>query len=198
MDANNQVRSSIGRFDRRWNIRTRCRPVPGLAPHTVAGTCLPDLLPLLAADHWVQMVFTVLASLKLREHYRQALETAGDRTPVVVTSTWSPYRWQVRAWLTGCVRADLGLLPQEESWRAALVAADVVIGDYGSVTGYAAGIGVPVLLTADRPARCCPRARPESSPGWLRTGSRASRWCRCCAAWCEPTRRRPTHRSGTC
>jgi hypothetical protein len=40
------------------------------------------------------------------------------------------------------------LLPAAEGWRGALVAADVVIGDHGSVTFYAASLGVPVLLAA--------------------------------------------------
>jgi hypothetical protein len=56
--------------------------------------------------------------------------------------------WQVRAWLADCLRAGLLLLPPEEGWRAALVAADVVVGDYGSVTRYGAAIGTPVMLAA--------------------------------------------------
>nr|WTB08271.1 hypothetical protein OG546_31050 [Streptomyces antimycoticus] len=59
--------------------------------------------------------------------------------------------WQVRAWLADCLRAGLLLLPPEEGWRAALVAGDVVIGDYGSVTSYGAAIGVPVMLAASLP-----------------------------------------------
>jgi hypothetical protein len=54
--------------------------------------------------------------------------------------------WQVRAWYADGLRNGLGLIPPEEGWRAALTAADVVIGDHGSVTCYAASIGVPVLL----------------------------------------------------
>lgn len=42
-------------------------------------------------------------------------------------------------------------MPPEEGWRAALVASDVVIGDYGSVTSYAAAIGAPVMLAASLP-----------------------------------------------
>ncbi|TCO60555.1 hypothetical protein [Actinocrispum wychmicini] len=56
--------------------------------------------------------------------------------------------WQVRAWLADSVRAGLVLVPPEDGWRAALVAADLVIGDYGSVTQYAAAIHRPVLLAA--------------------------------------------------
>ncbi|WP_027946963.1 hypothetical protein [Amycolatopsis taiwanensis] len=58
-------------------------------------------------------------------------------------------RRQVRAWLEDCLCAGLGLVPPEEGWRAALIAADFVIGDYGSVTGYAAGLGTPLLLAAE-------------------------------------------------
>jgi hypothetical protein len=55
-------------------------------------------------------------------------------------------RWQVRAWLADCLRRGLILLPPEDGWRSALVAANHLIGDYGSVTSFAAGIGTPVLL----------------------------------------------------
>ncbi|WP_324612846.1 hypothetical protein [Streptomyces specialis] len=55
---------------------------------------------------------------------------------------------QVRAWLDGARRAGLALIPPLEAWRQALIAADCVIGDHGSVTYYAAAIGRPVLLAA--------------------------------------------------
>ncbi len=63
---------------------------------------------------------------------------------------WSHHSlWQVQAWLADSLRSGLTLLRPEGSWRAALIAADHVIGDYGSVTGYASGIGKPVLLAVD-------------------------------------------------
>ncbi|MEV4742043.1 hypothetical protein [Streptomyces sp. NPDC049555] len=57
--------------------------------------------------------------------------------------------WQVRAWLAPCLRAGL-LLPAPESdvWKAALPAADAFIGDHGSLTLYAAALGIPGLLGA--------------------------------------------------
>ena len=55
---------------------------------------------------------------------------------------------QVRAWLDRAVRAGLLLVPPLDGWRQALVAADCLIGDHGSVSYYAAAIGVPVLLAA--------------------------------------------------
>jgi hypothetical protein len=57
--------------------------------------------------------------------------------------------WQVRAWLADSMRAGLMIIPPEEGWRAAVVAADWVVGDHGSVTQYAAGAtDVPVVLAA--------------------------------------------------
>ncbi|WP_323748928.1 hypothetical protein [Streptomyces sp. PR69] len=55
---------------------------------------------------------------------------------------------QLRAWLDRARRAGLTLVPPLDGWRQALIAADCVIGDHGSVTYYAAAIGVPVVLGA--------------------------------------------------
>ncbi|WP_406141573.1 hypothetical protein OH828_05680 [Streptomyces anulatus] len=55
---------------------------------------------------------------------------------------------QIRAWLDRARRAGLALIDPLEDWRQALLAADVVIGDHGSVTYYAAALGTPVLLGA--------------------------------------------------
>lgn len=311
------VRGPVGKRDRHWSTRLGCRVVLVMVPHMVAGTRLADLLPLLEADHRVQVVFTIpethaswtatteyvrglggvvlpwcqarqleydlvlagsvrglddvagpallvphgggfaqyrsyrpptgddgrepllgldpsrlvnegrvraeaivlthdselavlrrtcpravskavvvgniafdrlVASTAYRARYRSALEVGAGQQLVVVSSTWSersafgrypdlfsrvlaelpPERykvvgllhpaiwsqhgeWQVRAWLAGCLRDGLSLVRPEEGWRGALVAADHVIGDYGSVTGFAAGLGAPVLLV-DGPA----------------------------------------------
>jgi hypothetical protein len=56
--------------------------------------------------------------------------------------------WQVRAWLAACRRAGLGLIPPEQGWQAALLAADIVVGDYGSVTVYGAAMGAPTVLAS--------------------------------------------------
>jgi hypothetical protein len=61
---------------------------------------------------------------------------------------WSGHgTWQVRAWMADCLRAGLSLMPPEADWRQALVAADCIIGDHGSVALYGAVTGAPVLLT---------------------------------------------------
>ncbi|WP_216212471.1 hypothetical protein [Amycolatopsis aidingensis] len=127
----------------------------------------------------------MLASLPLRETYRQALGVAPGQRLIVLSSTWAEpslygskpmlarelaarlplddYRlalalhpnihaghspWQVRLWTEACARAGVLVLAQEDLWRPALVAADLTIGDHGSVTFYSAALGTPVLLAA--------------------------------------------------
>ncbi|HYS40384.1 MAG TPA: hypothetical protein VEO01_32610 [Pseudonocardiaceae bacterium] len=55
-------------------------------------------------------------------------------------------QWQVRAWLADCIRSGLLVIPPDEGWQAAMVAADHVLGDHGSTTMYAAALGRPVTL----------------------------------------------------
>lgn len=55
---------------------------------------------------------------------------------------------QIRAWLDRARRGGLTLVDPLAGWRQALIAADAVIGDFGSVTYYAAALSVPVLLGA--------------------------------------------------
>jgi hypothetical protein len=53
---------------------------------------------------------------------------------------------QVRAWKGSAMRLGLGLVPPDSEWLGALLAADLVVGDAGSSTAYAAAAGVPVIL----------------------------------------------------
>jgi hypothetical protein len=55
-------------------------------------------------------------------------------------------RYTVRSWLAAHHRSGLIVPPPLEGWRALLVAADCVIGDHGSVTFYAAALGVPTIM----------------------------------------------------
>jgi hypothetical protein len=53
---------------------------------------------------------------------------------------------QVEAWLAECRDAGLIVVQPEVDWRAAVVAADQVVADHGSIGVYAASIGTPVVL----------------------------------------------------
>ncbi|HEX6528012.1 MAG TPA: hypothetical protein VF070_49515 [Streptosporangiaceae bacterium] len=53
---------------------------------------------------------------------------------------------QVRAWLTGAVERGLKLIPPSSDWMGPLIAADLIIGDHGSVAVYGAAANVPVIL----------------------------------------------------
>lgn len=55
---------------------------------------------------------------------------------------------QVRLWLAGARASGLLLIPPERGWQAALIAADLVIGDHGSVTFYGAALDRPTLLAS--------------------------------------------------
>ncbi|WP_344960636.1 hypothetical protein [Streptomyces thioluteus] len=56
--------------------------------------------------------------------------------------------WRIRNVLAPALEAGLLLMPPVHAWRSALVAADAVVGDHGSVTLYGAALGKPVLLAA--------------------------------------------------
>ena len=82
-------------------------------------------------------------------------------------------RRQVLAWYAGCLQREAIVVPPEEGWRAVLAAADVVVGDHGSVTTYAAAAGVPVLLASfpreevepGSPSDVAGRIAPHLCPG---------------------------------
>ncbi|MFE7108831.1 hypothetical protein ACFU98_12710 [Streptomyces sp. NPDC057575] len=79
---------------------------------------------------------------------------------------------QIRAWLDRARRGGLALIDPLTGWRQALLAADAVIGDHGSVTFYAAALGTPVLLGAvplhaldpDAPISAFMREAPRLDP----------------------------------
>ncbi|MDX3227958.1 hypothetical protein [Streptomyces sp. ME19-01-6] len=91
----------------------------------------------------------------LPERLLRELPSDGYRVAAIVhPNIWGVHgAWQVRAWLADSLHAGLLLMPPQEGWRAALVAADVIVGDYGSVTSYGAAIGVPVMLAPSRQDR---------------------------------------------
>lgn len=83
---------------------------------------------------------------------RLVTELPADEFTVALVSHPNVWAWHTRPGvlrrLMRAVDAGLVVLPPFEEWRAAVLAADVVVGDHGSTTAYAAGLGVPVLLAA--------------------------------------------------
>lgn len=66
---------------------------------------------------------------------------------IVHPNVWAAHgAWQIRALLADALDAGLLLVNPVHAWRSALVAADAVIGDHGSVTLYGAALGKPLLL----------------------------------------------------
>lgn len=64
-------------------------------------------------------------------------------------NVWAAHgAWHIRTLQAEALEAGLLLMPTAHAWRAALVAADAVVGDHGSVTLYGAALGKPVLLAA--------------------------------------------------
>nr|BFD90022.1 hypothetical protein KitaXyl93_13820 [Kitasatospora sp. Xyl93] len=86
---------------------------------------------------------------------------ADEYTVAVVLhpNVWS--RHDPEALLDGARRMGLRLIPPHQGWQAALVAADCVIGDHGSVTVYGAALERPTVLVATGAAELDPR-----SPGY--------------------------------
>jgi hypothetical protein len=84
--------------------------------------------------------------------FRVAAELPRNRYTVVAAlhpNIWGfSSRRQITRWNSDCLRIGVRLLPPEEGWLAALIAADRLLGDNGSVSYYGAAMGVPVLLGA--------------------------------------------------
>ncbi|MFF9473919.1 hypothetical protein ACF1E9_15045 [Streptomyces roseolus] len=125
------------RFRRAWGVRAGQRLIvlnstwnpEGFFGNGGGRDVLPGLLPRLAAE----------------------LPTDDYRLAVVL----HPNIWyghgpgQIRAWLDRARRNGLILIDPVHAWRQALLAADLVLGDFGAVSYYAAALGTPVLITAD-------------------------------------------------
>ncbi|MFC5754542.1 hypothetical protein [Actinomadura rugatobispora] len=96
---------------------------------------------------------------------RLAAELPPERYAVVVAlhpSIWSWHgRRQTIAWCAAGMRAGADLLPPHEGWRAALVAADLVVGDYGTATYFGAALGTPVLLATFPDGDAFPASQAE-------------------------------------
>jgi hypothetical protein len=110
-----------------------------------------------AGDRRVVVVSSTWGPGSLLRRHPELLASMAEELPaenyriaaIVHPNVWAWHgRRQVLAWYGDCVRRGVTLVPPEEGWRGLLAAADVVVGDHGSVTCYAAAAGVPVLLAS--------------------------------------------------
>jgi hypothetical protein len=78
------------------------------------------------------------------------LDYDGHRIGAIIhPNVWSAHgTWSLRTLQAAALDAGLLLMPAVHAWRPALVAADVLVGDHGSVSLYGASLGMPVLLAA--------------------------------------------------
>lgn len=61
---------------------------------------------------------------------------------------WGESQFEIKVYLRDACDSGL-LIIDHTTWQGAIVAADLVVGDHGSVTGYAVSMGLPVLIAAD-------------------------------------------------
>ncbi|NNH76034.1 hypothetical protein HLB23_40365 [Nocardia uniformis] len=91
---------------------------------------------------------------------------------VLHPNVWAYYgEFQIKLWLSSALDAGLILMPPDSGWHAALIAADQVITDHGSLGLFAAALDQPLLMTGraaetvpgtptDELARCVPTLHP--------------------------------------
>ncbi|MFI8435487.1 hypothetical protein ACIGJO_17365 [Streptomyces sp. NPDC079020] len=125
-----------------WNPESLFGDGGTAGPDGAGGDLLPSLLPRFADEFPL-------------DEYRFAA--------VLHPNIWHGHGpGQIRAWLDRARRGGLALIDPLEGWRQALLAADAVVGDHGSVTYYAAALGTPVLLGA-APLDCLDPDAPISA-----------------------------------
>lgn len=98
-----------------------------------------------------------------------------------------PGAWDAGSGLGVHLRNGLRLMPPDADWRAALVAADWIVGAPGQVTGYGTLVGVPVLLTGGGPG---PGTPWDGAPRLVPNRPVAAQLAEAAARW-RPERVRP-------
>ncbi|WP_409493132.1 glycosyltransferase [Amycolatopsis sp. cmx-11-12] len=128
------------RMLRSTHLRDQYRAQLGLAPGQKLVTITSTWWKRSLMGTWPSLFREVLACLPSDE-YRVAA--------TIHPNVWHGHGpWSVHTWLADCERAGMLLVPPEEGWQAMLIASDLVVGDHGATTCYAAGLLRPVLLAA--------------------------------------------------
>lgn len=104
---------------------------------TLSSTWGPDCL----ISRHPRLVRTLLETLP-SNRFRVAL--------ILHPYVWQAHgEWQIRAWLRRELQAGLLLIPHRSGWQATILASDLIIGDHGSVTHYAASAGIPTVRPSE-------------------------------------------------
>lgn len=120
--------------------RAEYRRVFGVAPAQQLVVVTSTWQPESTVGSWPEILDRLVAELP-PEQYRVAA--------IMHPNIWHVHGgFQVRSWFADALRGGLALVPPEEGWRGALIAADLLIGDHGSVTRYGAAIGLPTMVAA--------------------------------------------------
>ncbi len=93
----------------------------------------------------------------LPEQVAKALPVDEYRVAAVLhPGVWAAHSaWQIRAWLARATAAGVQVISPDR-WQSALIAADCVVSDQGSIALYAAALDVPLLLTPGDSAQTVP------------------------------------------
>ncbi|NUR96411.1 MAG: hypothetical protein HOV67_14270 [Kribbellaceae bacterium] len=123
-------------LDRREQLREDLGVEPAQKLVTVTSTWGPSSL----LARWPTLPAQLLAELPVDE-FRVAA--------VLHPNVWAAHSsWQIQHWLRTSLSSGLILLPPAGPWQVGLAAADCVIGDHGSLSAYAAGLSIPLVLGA--------------------------------------------------
>jgi hypothetical protein len=125
------------------HLRMHYREALGVAPEQQLITVCTTWSQRSLLGSWPELFREVAACLP-RDEYRTVA--------LVHPNVWHGHgAWQVGTWFADARRAGLTLIGPTEGWQAALLASDLIIGDYGASTCYGASLDLPVLLAAYPP-----------------------------------------------
>jgi hypothetical protein len=128
------------RMLRSKHLRRRYRQALGLEPGQKLVTISTTWWKRSLMGSWPSLFREVMACLP-RDEYRVAA--------LIHPNIWHGHGpWQVHTWLADCLRSGLILPAPVEGWQATLIASDLIIGDHGATTCYAAALDLPVVLAA--------------------------------------------------
>ncbi|WP_185447128.1 hypothetical protein [Kribbella qitaiheensis] len=133
--AGDPVMDNLLRLSRK---RSELRKQYGIGPQQSLVTLTSTWGATSLLGRWPKLPAQLLAELPYDE-FRVAA--------VLHPNIWAAHSsWQIRQWLRTAVASGLILVPPTGPWQGALAAAGCVIGDHGSLSAYASGLSIPLIL----------------------------------------------------